>query len=219
MLCDKLQLWTCPTARLSTQVMAVFTGNQSWFQHILFPLWLKQTMTLSDSTPEMTQCLHFLSINASFFMIIFSENNSCGISSGKKIWPIIFSCLSQTNKSFTVLYIVERHWPVLFRCMAVENRGGSMLTQLMRVIYWWTNIRNHSEGYNRQQGKSAIPIRFGFCSWAATLWLWWASLCTEMDLVSGGHRTGTANVVPVSSAFNWDDFATPQLSHARETGV
>ena len=32
-----------------------------------------------------------------------------------------------------------------------------------------------------------------------------------------GHRTGTPNVVPVSSAFNCDEFALLLLSHARQT--
>lgn len=32
-----------------------------------------------------------------------------------------------------------------------------------------------------------------------------------------GHRTGTPNVVPVSSAFSCDEFALPLLSHASQT--
>lgn len=32
-----------------------------------------------------------------------------------------------------------------------------------------------------------------------------------------GHRTGSLNVVPVSSTFNCDGFASPSLSRARQT--
>lgn len=66
------------------------------------------------------------------------------------------------------------------------------------------------------RGNFVIPIRFGFCGWALTSWLWWVKDAQKWLWFHGSHNR-SSKCCSVSSAFSHDEFASPWLSRASQT--